>query len=247
LNEEDIQAIEFAANTLEQFRGIGLFKTSGDAIDKILGRLSLRPENGLDTDSYVQFETAPAYRGTEHLASILRAIREKRRIRFAYSKYTGGKTKTYQLDPYLLKEYRNRWYVIGRNPEKEAVVIFGLDRIEGLIEEGGERFERQADFDPDRYFKHSIGITAIDDVPQEIHLRFSPLTGKYVESQPLHHSQKLIRNDETALDVSLYLCITHELLMQILSYGADVEVLKPASLRAQIQRELRNALKGYTG
>ena len=247
LNEVDIEAIRLAANTLSQFRGIDLFRSSEAAIDKILDRLSLTPHDGEKTvEQFVQFETAPVYKGGVHLPLLLKAIQTRVPVRFYYEKFTGGKQRQYTLHPYLLKEYRNRWYVIGYNPDKKGVVIFGLDRIADSIQIVEGDFEPRTDFNPDIYFKHSIGITAVNDAPERIHLRFSPLSGKYVESQPMHHSQKIIRNDEVALEVELFLCITKELHMQILSYGADVEVKAPEHLRKQIGNSLATTQKFYS-
>lgn len=246
LSEEEADAIRLAANTLSQFRGIDLFKTSESAIDKILDRLSLTPAGSEKAvEEHVQFETAPSYSGGAYLKDLFSAITRKRVVHFAYAKFTGGKERQYTLHPYLLKEYRNRWYVIGWNPDKQAVVVFGLDRIKGPVALTDQYFERRSDFDPDLYFKHSLGITAINEAPEQVHLRFSPLSGKYVASQPWHHSQQVVRDDEVALEVTMALCITRELVMQVLSYGADVEVKAPQKLRDQVARELRKAMRPY--
>ena len=246
LSDDDLEAISFAANTLSQFRGLDMFKSSEAAIDKILDRFNLNPKNSeSEVTSYIQFETAQSYKGGSYLQVMLRAIKSRKVINFEYQKFTGGKKRKYQLHPYLLKEYRNRWYVIGFNPDKDSVVVFGLDRVIGSIEVTDFDFTRRPDFKPALYFEHSIGITAVNDDPQHIHLRFSPLSGKYIESQPLHESQKIIRNDEVALEVELFLCVTTELIMTILSYGTDVEVKSPSSLRKQIELSLQNTLKLY--
>jgi len=247
LNDDDLEAIKLAANTLNQFRGLDMFKNSEAAIEKILDRFALNPGNREGAISqYVQFETAPSYKGGKHLAKMLDAIKRRKIVNFTYAKYSGGKEKLYTLHPYLLKEYRNRWYVIGFNPDKDAVVVFGLDRVVGEPEYTDLDFKSDESFDPSIYFEHSIGITAVEESPELIHLRFSPLTGKYIESQPLHPSQKIIRNDEVALEVELELCITKELIMQILSYGYDVEVKAPEKLKQQIQRQLQGTLKNYS-
>lgn len=246
LNDDDLEAIQLAANTLNQFRGLDMFKNSEAAIEKILDRFALNPGNRKGVISqYVQFETAPSYKGGRHLAKMLTAIKNRKIVKFNYAKYSGGKQKLYTLHPYLLKEYRNRWYVIGFNPDKNAVVVFGLDRVVGEPDYTDLDFKPDQSFDPSIYFEHSIGITAVEESPEKIHLRFSTLTGKYIESQPLHPSQKIIRNDEVALEVELELCITKELIMQILSYGYDVEVKSPEKLKKQIQRQLQAALKNY--
>lgn len=246
LSDDDLEAISFAANTLSQFRGLDMFKSSEAAIDKILDRFNLNPKNNeSQVTSYIQFETAQSYKGGAYLPVMLKAIKNRKVIKFEYQKFTGGKRRKYQLHPYLLKEYRNRWYVIGFNPDKDSVVVFGLDRVTGSIELTDFDFVRQEDFNPALYFEHSIGITAVNDDPQRIQLRFSPLSGKYIESQPLHESQKIIRNDEVALEIELFLCVTKELIMTILSYGTDVEVKAPESLRKQIRSSLEHTLKLY--
>ena len=246
LNEDDLEAIELAANTLNQFRGIDMFRNSEDAISKILDRFALNPNNREnDLSKYVQFETAPSYQGGEHLSHLLRAIRDKKIVKFKYAKYSGGKEREYTLHPYLLKEYSGRWYLIGLNPEKNSVVVFGLDRMVGSPEYTDLDFEVNQDFDPSLYFEHSIGITALNQMPELIHLKFSPLTGKYIQSQPLHISQEIIRDDEVCLEVRLKLSVTKELIMKILSYGSDVQVIHPKSLSEQISRHLKNALSNY--
>lgn len=245
LNQEDIEAIEFAANTLAQFRGIQLFQSSGDAIDKILGRLSLRPNDGQEVEQYVRFETAPEYKGSVHLKHFLEAIRERKIVSFKYQKFSGEPSRNYLIHPYLLKEYRNRWYVIGFNPDKEATVVFGLDRVVGEVIVSDQSFHRNPEFDSDRYFKHSLGITVPDAAPEKIVLRFSAISGKYVESQPWHESQRIINQTKNSTEVELHLSITHELVMQILSYGGDVEVMKPLGLRGLISDKLRKAVSRY--
>lgn len=245
LSQEDIEAIEFAANTLAQFRGIQLFESSGDAIDKILGRLSLRPTSGQSVEQYVQFETAPEYKGSTHLKVLLEGIRDLKVVSFEYQKFSGEPSRRYSIHPYLLKEYRNRWYIIGFNPQKEATVVFGLDRFVGQVELTDERFKRNSDFDSDRYFKHSLGITALDESPEKIALRFSSLSGKYVESQPWHSSQIVRIQKDTYVEVELFLCVTRELVMQILSYGGDVEVKGPEKLRKMVKQTMAEALERY--
>jgi len=207
--------------------------------------LSLRPKEGQNIEQFVQFETAPEYKGSLHLKKFLEAIRERKAVKFEYQKFSGEPSRHYIIHPYLLKEYRNRWYVIGFNPEKEATVVFGLDRVLNELELTNKTFQRNQSFDADRYFKHSLGITALDEEPEKIRLRFSAISGKYVESQPWHKSQSIVAQTKNSTEVELFLCITRELIMQILSYGNDVEVLKPQKLRQAISDNLKAALKSY--
>lgn len=245
LNDIDVEAIKFAANTLYQFKGIDLFKQYESAIEKILDRLNISPSvTDKAVEEFVQFETAPAYLGSQFLGELLHSIRDRVVVNFDYSKFSGGKSKKHELHPYLLKEYRNRWYIIGYSKEKETEVVFALDRMANL-ELTSETFQRSLDFKPDNYFKHSIGITTNTGDPENITLRFSPLAGKYISSQPIHESQKILRNDEVAFEISLFLNITKELIMLILSYGDDVEVKAPDHLRSRIKTILERSTAKY--
>jgi predicted DNA-binding transcriptional regulator YafY len=123
-----------------------------------------------------------------------------------------------------MKEYRNRWYVIGKDADKGKIKTFGLDRISDL-NTAGELFEVDKKFDPEILFKHSFGITA-GGKPEKIVLKFAPLEGRFIKSQPLHPSQNIIEDDETGLTINIKVIPSYELKSAILSYGNRVEVLK---------------------
>jgi len=245
LNQEDIEAIEFAAITLAQFRGISLFESSGDAIDKILGRLSLRPDHGQSVNPFVQFETPIEYRGSHYLKDLLSAIKSRQEVILSYQKFSGDEINTYHVHPYFLKEYRNRWYLISYNVKKEVMAVFGLDRIHGKPAILDKTFSIQKGFNSKSYFENSIGITVTPDSPERVVLRFSSLSGKYVESQPWHKSQRTILKNDQFLEVEFHLSLTKELVMQILSYGKDVSVLAPVNLKQMVMDELEMAMNSY--
>ena len=133
LNDEELEAIRFAANTLVQFRGLPVFKQFDQAIGKIADRLSVAPD--LDTsgvESYMQFESIPSIGGSQHLALLLEGIKDKKAIKLNYKKFLEDKTSEYNLHPYLLKEYRSRWYLLAWDLRRESVRTFGCDRIENV-------------------------------------------------------------------------------------------------------------------
>lgn len=245
LSDEDLNAIWFAANTLFQFKDMPIFDQFGSAIDKITDRLKIAPNVEDEAiRKFVQFEQAPKVGGTEHLAKILDAIKSQHTIAFQYHKFSSGEQKAYELDPYLLKEYRNRWYVIGYSTERKNFLTFGLDRMSD-VEVLDSSFELQQQFDPDRFFRHSIGITELDEAPREIVLSFTSIQGKYVLSSPLHHSQKLIDENPERITVSIFALETIELVQLLLSFGSSVKVEKPESLRKRIADEHKSALNNY--
>ena len=245
LSEDDVEAIKFATNTLMQFRDVGIFKQFGFAIDKIFDRVHIA-NNPLDesVENYVQFESHPDTAGSEMLPDLLKAIKEKRIVTFGYSSFISGKFKEREVLPLLLKEYRNRWYLISYVPKKKKIITFGLDRMTDLYV-SGEHYLEPFDFDPDIYFKHSIGITANEEAPVEVVLKVDKVGSKYLQSQPLHKSQEMVKEGKNRDKFKLNVLISEELKRTILSYGSQIEVVKPASLRDDIQTTVQEMIENY--
>ncbi len=229
LSEEDKEAIRFAANTLFQFKDLAIFDQFGSAIQKIMDRLSISPEIQDDAiERFVQFESTPLAKGTELLPVLLQAIKENREVRFRYTSFADEQKTERLLQPYLLKEYRNRWYVIGKDMDGAKVKTFGLDRISDLsVREN--YFTVDKNFDPEVLFKYSFGITA-GGKPQKVVLRFAPQEGRYVKAQPLHPTQKIIADSTEGLTVELKVIPSYELTATVRSFGDKVQVLEPSTL-----------------
>lgn len=235
LSEDDIEAIKFASNTLMQFRDVGLFKQFGFAIDKIFDRVHIS-NNPMDqsVDNYVQFESVPETLGSEMLPDLLRAIKDKLVVNFSYTSYVSNKAKDRVVLPLLLKEYRNRWYLICYSTDKNKVMTFGLDRINDLVITT-EYFLDPIDFNPDHYFKNSVGITANDSAPVKVVFKIDKVGSKYIQSQPLHVSQELVKEGSVKNTFELTVLLSEELKRILLSYGPQIEVLKPKELRNEIR------------
>lgn len=245
LNDDEVEAIRFAAETLHQFKEIGIFKQYESAIDKILDRVNISQEFEESADDFVQFEHLPTIRGNEFLGTILNAIKDRKKLHFDYQSYKKISKSRRTVHPYLLKEYSNRWYLICWSEERETFVVFGLDRIENL-EVGEERYEAHTAFNSDHFFRHSLGITTDStQQPQKIILACHPVLGKYLKSQPIHASQKVLVDNEQICEVELYVLETYELLEKIQSFGNQVEVKSPLSLREKVKEQLKETLAKY--
>jgi len=246
LQDEDLGAIKFAAQTLYQFKDIEIFRQFSSAIERIFDKLKTNPENleKVTEEHFIQFEQNTSDSGSEHLGQIIEAINAKRKISISYSSFKKNKSKSYILDPYLLKQYKSRWYVISWSEKRTDYLTFSLDRIKSL-EITKDKFEEIRGFDPDRFFKHSIGITELNAHPVRIRLRFSALQGKYVKSRPIHHSQVIVEESNDSILVELFALQTIELVQLILSYGDSVEVLEPKKLRKRVKKTVLNTLLKY--
>lgn len=244
LNPEELESIRFAARTLVQFKNVPVFSQFGQAIGKIDDRLRMAPN--LDTknlDAVVQFESAPASRGSEHLMPILQSIQTKKVLEMEYRKFQSVQGAQVKFHPYLLKEYRNRWYVIGWNPERNAYRTYGLDRIQNLNE--SDSFQVRDDFSPEDFFLHSFGISKIAEEPCAVQIRCSQLEYEYLAAQPVHSSQKLKALEDGYYELHLHVLLTFELIQFLLGLGPAVEVIAPMELRRLMHRNLSETLDLY--
>lgn len=191
----------------------------------------------------IHFESRKSL-GTENLQGLIRAIKNRNIISFTYIKFYDEQEKLREIEPYGLKEYRLRWYVVGKDRSDGVIKIFGLDRLNDLSIDN-KQFENPH-FDIDRFFKHSFGVDVPPNSnPVKMKLLFTPMQGKYIKTLPLHPSQQIISDDEDGLLVELHIHITHDFIMELLSFGPDVKVLSPQELREDIAHRLTSALEQY--
>jgi predicted DNA-binding transcriptional regulator YafY len=246
LTEEDLSAIKFAANTLMQFRDVDMFKQFGNAIDKIVDRVSISSNPSDKTlESFVQFETSISSGGNEFLPELLNAIRNNLVVTFDYASFITGKSKNRSVVPLLLKEYRNRWYLISFDKSKSDIITYGLDRLTNLIITE-ESATKPVDFNSENYFKYAIGITANNEsIPEKIIFKADNVASKYIDSQPFHFSQKLVKAGKNRTSFELNVMISEELIRSILSYGGEIEILSPISLRDILKNRLKTMVQNY--
>ena len=245
LNDDDLDAIRFATNTLIQFRDLPIFQQFDQALGKIADRLAVSPN--LDTegvDKYIQFESTPHASGSEHLAPLLQAIRERHGIRLGYTKFRADADTVshYTLHPYLLKEYRNRWYLLGWDADKKHIRTFGCDRIVTLEVLDDVRFQVESSFKASDYFAHALGITVLGDAePEDVKFECDTVLAKYLTTQPLHHSQSI---DEEANRhvVSLRVMPTFELLQWLQAHASEITILQPDHIKGAVIQSLEKSM-----
>jgi len=246
LTDGDVEAIKIAANILDQFKNTDMFKQFGFAIDKILDRVNIS-QNVQDEaiDNYVQFETVTKVGGSEHLEAMLKAIKARKKIQFKHQSFTSDSAKVRRIHPYLLKEYRNRWYLIGRSEVQGEIRTFGLDRVTEVTELH-DSFTVESGFNPEHFFEYSVGITASGGKPQKVVIETDELLSKYLTTQPLHHSQVLVNSKDGKHTFEYFLLPSYELKMLLLGHGSALKVIEPKSLQDEIREVCENVTKQYS-
>ncbi|TCC98728.1 helix-turn-helix transcriptional regulator [Pedobacter hiemivivus] len=231
LNHADILALELAATTLKQYQYIPIMKEFTTIIDKII-RVVNRAKQA-DHESildFIEFEKTPVALGIEHMDIIIEAIQKKLPLNLSYQKFGADISTTQLVHPYFLKEYRNRWYVIGLNESKNEIRTYGFDRIKS-VEYSGTPHIPNTLIDTKEYLGNCVGIDLKDNVVELVQLLFTPNQSHYLKSQALHKSQTILEDSpEKGLLLEYRLVVNYELIGILLSYGADVKVLTPQSL-----------------
>ena len=194
--------------------------------------------------NFIQFEDRGP-QGTEHLFGLLHAVKNRLQVKFLYQKYWEDELSVRTVEPYLLKEFKYRWYLLAQDVKDGKLKSFALDRMSEL-EIGSKKFYVPSDFNANEYYHHFFGIMSPkDEKPEEIILSFDPFQGKYIKSLPLHISQEIMLENEEELRVKLKLCITHDFVMELLSFGETLKVIQPEILKNEIKQTVENILKYY--
>lgn len=180
------------------------------------------------------FEQIPS--GQKFLTPVIVAMRDGNTLEVTYKSFWKQDEYTTEVEPYFVKVFRQRWYMVARNVYKDAIRIYALDRIRDL-RQTEKVFTIPQDFSAEDYFYNAFGIIIEDGCPPEtIELKVYGMQREYFRTLPLHHSQTEIETKEEYSVFRYRLSATYDFMQEILSHGCDVEVLAPGHLRDDIRK-----------
>ena len=188
--------------------------------------------------------------GTTFLNPIIEAMQKNVELQIDYQRYESEQEEynlqEFHVQPYALKVFNRRWYLLGYIKEKHDLRTIALDRILDL-KILSTSFELPEDFDARKYFANVVGIFVNNDLPvTKVMIRAYGTQAEYLRSTPLHKSQAEGRSKYREFAEFTYrLCITPELVSQLLAMGDKVEVLEPEELREEMKEELIKCLTNY--
>lgn len=241
LNELEINQLKGAFDILSQFKGIPQLEWINELIPKL--RQGIAPEG--ESNFIMEFESNQYLKGIEHLGPLHNAIYYKKVLAINYQPFENEIPLELVIHPYFLKQFNNRWFLFGFNPEKEKYDWnLAIDRIVS-IREIKSNFHKNKEIDWHEYFEDIIGVTKPSDTDAEkIILHFYGKTGKYMVTKPLHGSQKSKWIDENTLEVELEVIVNYELERLLLSYADTVKIIKPKKLIETLKKRIETA-KGF--
>ncbi|SHG44742.1 Predicted DNA-binding transcriptional regulator YafY, contains an HTH and WYL domains [Flavobacterium micromati] len=192
--------------------------------------------------SFLEFENRAVIETIPTFKTILTAIQKQLPITFKHYSFYHLKEESYTLKPYFLKQYQNRWYVIGET--EKGYRTFGIDRIATIVQ-GTKKFKFKTEEAKDK-FSHVIGLNYVDHPLEKIKLSFHPSQKPYLVSLPLHRSQKEVSSiNEDSFDIELLIHPNFEFNQQLLKYGSLVTVVEPKWLVDEIKKEIKKVLRNY--
>ncbi|MCB5253436.1 MAG: WYL domain-containing protein, partial [Candidatus Cloacimonetes bacterium] len=155
-------------------------------------------------------------------------------VEITYQSFEKDQPYTFPVEPYCLKVFRQRWYLLARTPHYDELRIYSLDRLH-RVDVTNTPFLYPADFSPEEYFHHSFGIMhSGDDAPVTVEVKVYDNQRRYFETLPLHHSQTLLEVQAEYVLFQYLLHPTYDFIQELLSHGDNVELLKPTWLREEI-------------
>ena len=181
-----------------------------------------------------------------YLEAVLDALKEQRVLVFTYSPFSrSNSTRDVVIEPYFIKLFRQRWYVIGRNVKEDNIKTYSLDRMSDVLV-GTESFEIPEWFDAEEYFSDTFGIVYSRGEPKQVAIRTDSRQAKYFRALPLHSSQKEMVHDDYSI-FTFKLKLTQDFVQELLSYGPRITVISPPELRAMIVTSLEESIRNYKG
>ncbi len=242
LSEKDFTVLNEITEILRHYTGFKYFEDAETLISKI-------EENKTKSDyARIQLDTLPRYTGLQFIEAIKKAIFGKYVIALTYETFKEEKMNI-NFHPYLLKEYNNRWFVLGFTNKKEGqygnIGLYALDRIK-KTKKTEIRYRKPDKKELSSYFANIYGVTNMPE--QEVHnvlIKVSKFRSNYLKTKPIHPSQKLYKEEVDYDFFTFKLKVNNELISLFLGFGKDLEVLEPVYFRTQLKNALQVALASY--
>ncbi len=243
IDENDLQGISMAISLLSRYQDIPDIANMNNLLTSLAQKVNIQKEAS-NQESPIDFKKNK-YIGIEFIPKIIESINQKKILYLDYQRFTSDQIKSHKVHPYFLKEFENRLYLIGldvRMDKDPLILTFALDRCTDVI----PHYEHFTEDIPDRdlFFRDLYGISDANNKAENIELELSDLQYKYLETSPLHASQKLSKSKGKNI-ASLRAIINYELTSKILGMGENIKVLKPASLQNNITSIAQKILSRY--
>jgi hypothetical protein len=183
--------------------------------------------------------------GQKYLSKIVEAMRDNICLNVTYKSFLTEKESGFEFEPYFVKVFKQRWYVVGRSPYYDKVMVYALDRISELSFTD-KSFVLPPDFNSESFFYNNFGVIYdYDTQPENVKIKVFGTQVNYIRTLPLHHSQQEVETTDKYSIFSFTIKPTFDLKQEIFSHLSKVEVISPKWFRDEIKNEIKKMMKMY--
>lgn len=243
LKENELQLLNQTMQLLSRFEGVPHFEWLEEINSRLSFQFFMNPAN---QKPVVAFDENPYVDGMKFYRDVYSAIVKKQVLHIKYQSFKIPEPFKYTIHPYFLKQYNNRWFLLGWYEEWKEIATLALDRIVEM-EHISHPYRENEGVDFNKYFEDVIGVSFPKGSElTEIHLWVDNKQWPYIKSKPLHKSQvKIAENEDGSAEISINVIPNFELESRILAQGMHMKVLSPEPFREKIHSQIENALKNY--
>jgi len=243
ITENDMNVLSETVEMLKQFKDFSLFSELGGIIQKLEDKVYTESTH---QSAIIHLDKNEGLKGLEHLDVIYQSILKKIVLKITYKSFKAREASEFIYHPFILKEFNNRWFVVGKKHNENSILTLALDRIENLDFDLDIPFLTES-FNGDEHYKDTIGVTVLNyEGLVKTVLKIDRMNAPYVLTKPFHHSQKLIeRQKDGSILIELKVHLNFEFDRLILGFGNSIKVIEPKILRTRIKRKLKGALLNY--
>lgn len=244
LSEQDLKVMSEAVEVLRQFKSFSYFTGMDDIVSRLEDHVTSAKQK---TVPVIDFEKNESLKGLDYLDAIYHAIANKQSLEIKYRSFKARSASTFIFYPYLLKEYRNRWFVFGVKKGIPMLMNLALDRIYSLEVAENEPYRKNTIFDTTTFFDNVVGVTKTLNQESEV-IRFwaDKQNAPYIRTKPFHKSQKVVEeNEDGSLVFEIEVVINQELHREIFGFANSIKVLSPQSLVDFLSWKFRLAKELY--
>ena len=190
----------------------------------------------------IAYESIPS--GERYLTTIVEAMRDNCLLEMTYQGFAKTEPSTFLIEPYCLKMFKQRWYMLAHSPGKDKTLIYALDRIHAL-EPTTKKFKLPRNFDAEFYFRNTYGVSGMEQQPEEVEIKIEAYQANFLRTLPLHASQTEVERQEQFSIFRYNIVPSFEFKQELRKHGSVLEVLKPQWLRDEFRKDLQYQLSKY--
>ncbi|HEV2478262.1 MAG TPA: WYL domain-containing protein [Puia sp.] len=243
LTDQDLGTLQEVSQLLRQFKGFSHFDGMSELIHRLDDKIHSEQHH---SPAVIDFEKNELLTGIEWLDPLYKAVVARTTITVTYRSFKAARSSDLIFYPYLLKEYRNRWFVLGKHKKDRSILTLALDRIQSVVLFPHEPFRDHEQFDPHTYFSSIVGVTRnIGERPVNIEFWANAEQAPYIRTKPIHASQQLLEETPAGMRFRITVVLNLELERELLGYGEGLKVLSPARLVRRLRNRIQKMAELY--